>query len=88
MAFDLSMLSLFTGTEHYYRLSRQCLNTDGAKHFADEAGSYRLLEAASAYLVIPAKFISSQHPVLISHRCCYMAVDRNGMIFHSPTISL
>lgn len=51
MAFDPSMLSHFTGTEHYYRLNRRCLITDGAKYLADEAGAYWLLDAASSYLL-------------------------------------
>jgi hypothetical protein len=42
MAFDPSMLSHFTGTEHYYRLNRWCFITDGAKYLADEAGTYWL----------------------------------------------
>lgn len=48
MAFDPSMLSHFTETEHYYRLNRRCLITDGAKYLADEAGAYWLLYAAAA----------------------------------------
>lgn len=51
MAFDPSMLSQFTGTEHYYRLNRRCLITDGAKYLADEAGAYWLLDAAASYLL-------------------------------------
>ncbi len=45
------MLSHFTETEHYYRLNRRCLITDGAKYLADEAGAYWLLDAASSYLL-------------------------------------
>ena len=51
MAFDPSMLSQFTGTEHYYRLNRRCLFTDGAKYLADEARAYWLLDAAASYLL-------------------------------------
>lgn len=51
MAFDPSMLSHFTGTEHYYRLNRWCLLTDGAKYLADEAGAHWLLDAAASYLL-------------------------------------
>lgn len=51
MAFDPSMLSQFTGTEHYYRLNRRCLITDGAKYIADESGAYWLLDAAASYLL-------------------------------------
>ncbi len=51
MAFDPSMLVQFTGTEHYYRLNRRCLITDGAKYLADEGGAYWLLDAAASYLL-------------------------------------
>ena len=51
MALDPLMLSQFTGTEHYYRLNRRCLITDGAKYLADEAGAYWLLDAAASYLL-------------------------------------
>ncbi len=51
MAFDPSMLTQFAGTEHYYRLNRRCLITDGAKYLADEAGAYWLLDTAAAYLI-------------------------------------
>ena len=51
MAFDPPLLSQFTGTEHYYRLNRRCLITDGAKYLADEAGAYWLLDAAASYLL-------------------------------------
>lgn len=51
MAFDPSMLSQFTRTEHYYQLNRRCLITDGAKYLASEAGAYWLLDAAASYLM-------------------------------------
>jgi hypothetical protein len=51
MAFDPSMLSHFTGTEHYYRLNRRCLITDVGKYLADEAGAYWLLDVAASYLL-------------------------------------
>jgi hypothetical protein len=51
MTFDQSMLSQFTGTEHYYCLNRWCQITDGAKYLADEAGAYWLLDTAAAYLI-------------------------------------
>lgn len=50
MKFDSSTLTQFTGTERYYRLSRRCLITDGAKYLADAAGAYWLLDAAASYL--------------------------------------
>ena len=48
---DPTRLAQFTGTEHYYRLNRKCLITDGAKYLADTAGAYWLLEVAASYLL-------------------------------------
>lgn len=45
------MLSQFTGTEHFYRLNRWCLITDGAMYLADEAGAYWLLDSAASCLL-------------------------------------
>jgi hypothetical protein len=43
---DLSKLSQFTGTEHWYRhpLVRGVTYTDGVKYVADEAGAHWLLD--------------------------------------------
>ena len=49
--FDPAALAEFTGTEHYYRLNRLCLITDGAKYLADTAAAYWLLDAAASYLI-------------------------------------
>lgn len=49
--YDLSRLSLFTGTEHYHRLNRKCLLTDGAKYLAEGAGAFWLMDAAASYLI-------------------------------------
>jgi hypothetical protein len=51
MAFNPPMLSHFTGAEHYYRLNRQCLVTDGAKYLADEADAYWLLVAIPKFAI-------------------------------------
>jgi hypothetical protein len=51
MAFDPATLAQFTGTERYYRLSRRCLITDGAKYLADNAGAFWLFDAAASYLL-------------------------------------
>jgi hypothetical protein len=48
---DPTTLAQFTGTEHYYRLNRKCLITDGAKYLADAASAYWLLEVAASYLL-------------------------------------
>ena len=50
-SFDLSHLSMFTGTEHYYRLNRLCLLTDGTKYLAEAAGAFWLMDAAASYLI-------------------------------------
>jgi hypothetical protein len=50
--FDLSQLDQFTGTEHYYRLTRRCLLTDGAKYLADAAAAYWLLDEIAIQLQV------------------------------------
>jgi len=50
-SFDLSHLSMFTGAEHYYRLNRLCLLTDGTKYLAEGAGAFWLMDAAASYLI-------------------------------------
>ena len=49
--YDLAQLGLFTGTEHYHRLNRKCLLTDGAKYLAEGAGAFWLMDAAASYLL-------------------------------------
>lgn len=49
--FDSAQLTLFTGTDHYYRLSRLCVITDGVKYMADVAGAHWLVDAAASYLL-------------------------------------
>jgi len=49
--FDQSILTQFTGTEHYYRLNRKCVLTDGTKYLAEAAGAYWLMDAAASYLL-------------------------------------
>lgn len=51
MRFDPSQLSMFTGTERYYRINRKCLLTDGTKYLAEEAGAFWLMDAAACYLI-------------------------------------
>lgn len=48
--FDLSSLSAFTGTQHYYRIGRQHLLTDGTKFLADQAHCYWLMDAIASHL--------------------------------------
>ena len=49
--FDPAALTQFTGTEHYYRISRRCLLTDGTRYLAEEAGAFWLMDAAASYLI-------------------------------------
>lgn len=48
--FDPAQLTLFTGTERYYRITRKCLLTDGTKYLADAAGAYWLMDAIASHL--------------------------------------
>jgi hypothetical protein len=49
--FDPDQLTLFTGTEHYYRINRLCVLTDGTKYVAEGAGAFWLMDAAASYLI-------------------------------------
>jgi hypothetical protein len=48
--FDAANLTMFTGTQQYYRLNRQVVLTDGTRYLADEAGAYWLMDAIASYL--------------------------------------
>ena len=50
MAFDPQQLGHFTGTEQYYRISRQHVLTDGTKYLADCAGANWLMDAIASHL--------------------------------------
>lgn len=45
-----SELDGYTGTTSYYRLTSQCVLTEGVKHLADRAGSYWLVILLASYL--------------------------------------
>jgi hypothetical protein len=49
--FDPVLLSQFIGTQHYYRLNRKCLLTDGTRYLAETAGAFWLMDAAASYLI-------------------------------------
>lgn len=49
--FDPDQLSLFTGTEHYYRINRLCVLTDGTAYVAEGAGAFWLMDTAASYLI-------------------------------------
>jgi hypothetical protein len=48
--FDAANLSMFTGTEKYYRINPCTVLTDGTKYLADAAGAYWLMDAIASYL--------------------------------------
>jgi hypothetical protein len=50
MAFDPAQLAQFTGTAHYYRITKQHLLTDGTRYLADAAGAYWLMDAIASHL--------------------------------------
>lgn len=46
----VTQLAHFTGTEHYYRISRRHLLTDGTKYLAEAAGAFWLMDAVASHL--------------------------------------
>jgi hypothetical protein len=50
MEIQFSELSQFTGTEHYYRISRKHLLTDGTKYLAEKAGAHWMMDAIASHL--------------------------------------
>ena len=48
--FDAAQLTHFTGTEHYYRISRRQLLTDGTKYLAEMAGAFWMMDAIASHL--------------------------------------
>lgn len=50
MSFDAGQLTQFTGTEKYYRISRNHLLTDGTKYVAETAGAFWLMDAVASHL--------------------------------------
>ena len=50
MSFNSNQLSMFTGTEKYYRISRRHLLTDGTKYVAETAGAFWMMDAVASHL--------------------------------------
>ena len=48
--FDAAQLNHFTGTEHYYRISRRHLLTDGTKYLVEMAGAFWMMDAIASHL--------------------------------------
>jgi hypothetical protein len=49
--FDPALLNRFIGSQHYYRLNRKCLLTDGTHYLAETVGAFWLMDAAASYLL-------------------------------------
>lgn len=49
-AFDPTQLSIFIGTEKYYRINPSTVLTDGTKYLAESAGAFWLMDAIASYL--------------------------------------
>ena len=48
--FDPTLLTQFTGTERYYRISRRHLLTDGTKYLAEHAECFWMMDAIASHL--------------------------------------
>ena len=48
--FDESLLAQFIGTQHYYRISRKHLLTDGTKYLAENAECFWMMDAIASHL--------------------------------------
>jgi hypothetical protein len=48
--FDPTLLTQFIGTEHYYRISRRHLLTDGTKYLAEHAECFWMMDAIASHL--------------------------------------
>lgn len=48
----LKNLEAFTGTEGYHRISNHCLLTDGAKHLAENADCFWLMDIIDSYMLL------------------------------------
>ena len=88
MVFDPLILSQFTGAEHYFRISRKCVITDGTKYLADEAGAYWVLDAAASYLLElgGADWFVLVRLVTDKHQAVLTLEDGNGSVRPSQQI--
>ncbi len=68
-------LSLFTGTEHYYRMRANMLITDGVKFLAEQANCFWLLDLYWSHLT---GIDFDQHPFTVLK----MAVLKSAAIVH------
>lgn len=48
--FDASQLTQFIGTQHYYRISRKHLLTDGTKYLAKNVECFWMMDAIASHL--------------------------------------
>jgi hypothetical protein len=49
--FDQALLTQFTGTERYYRISKKHLLTDGTKYLAEQAECFWIMDAIASHLM-------------------------------------
>ncbi len=48
--FDQALLTQFTGTDRYYRISKRHLLTDGTKYLAEQARCFWMMDAIASHL--------------------------------------
>lgn len=48
--FDQALLTQFTGTDRYYRISKRHLLTDGTKYLAEQAQCFWMMDAIASHL--------------------------------------
>lgn len=75
-------LGQFHGTENYYQYMGNIVLTDGAKHLADRAGAYWLMDVVTSWQT--AKRVACEHfqywklEVKEDHKATVIADDGNG----------
>ncbi|MDP3620630.1 MAG: hypothetical protein Q8R65_01760 [Polynucleobacter sp.] len=83
-----STLRQFTGTEHYYRLYKDVVLTDGVKYLADEAKCYWLMDAIATYLRFfqPKEYFACCKLKVVNESAVLTIDDGNGTILASQNI--
>lgn len=83
-----STLRQFTGTEHYYRLHKDVVLTDGVKYLADEAKCYWLMDAIASYLRFfqPKECFACCKLKVVNESAVLTIDDGNGTILASQNI--
>ena len=78
--FDSSQLSLFTGTEKYYRISRCHLLTDGTKYLAENAECFWMMDAIASHLseIGTSDWFVQVRVIVNGHRATMIYEDGSG----------